>query len=80
MTETVFDLTESIKLVARYRKAKKIALALIQLGATPQQLKNIAASEEFELYRELSAKLAETHVPSPVTWQLVIEMVKEVTE
>lgn len=80
MTETTFDITESIKLVSRYRKAKKIALALIKLGATADSLKAVTKTDEFELYRKLSAEIAGTHVPSPVTWQLVIELVKEVTE
>lgn len=66
------------KLVARYRKARKIADALRTLpGATTENVATLGASETV---RAMAARLANTNVPSEVTWALVVELVRERTE
>ncbi len=70
------QVTEQIKLVARYRKAKKIALLLIAMGGNVESVKQLGASE---MGRTLAANAAKTHVPSDITWALVVALVEEVT-
>lgn len=63
-------------LVARYRKARKIANHLTLLeGASAA---SVAALGEQELGRVLAAQAAGTRVPSETTWALVVELVREV--
>ena len=57
-TLTKDQVTEQIKLVARYKKAKKIALALVALGANSQHLKNIAADVERRLGAARARRIA----------------------
>ncbi len=63
--------------MARYRKAKKIALLLIAMGGNVESVKQLGASE---MGRTLAANAAKTHVPSEVTWHLVNEMVTEILD
>jgi hypothetical protein len=62
-------------LVARYKKARLIAKSLLALGATAESAAHLG---KFEDGRRLAAAAAGTHVPSPVTWMLVVELVREV--
>lgn len=76
MTEmTKDDVTEACKLIARYKKAKKLALALVQHGADGESAVKLG---ETLVGRSLAAKAVGGHVPSDVTWALVVEMVKEI--
>lgn len=64
------------KLVARYRKAKKIAKALRHAvpGVTHQDAEDLGSTE---IGRELAGAVAHTNVPSDVTWALVVEMLRD---
>jgi hypothetical protein len=62
------------KLVARYRKARRIAQAIIDAGGDADATLTVGQTE---LGRTLAARVAGTHVPSEVTWALVFELVRE---
>jgi hypothetical protein len=61
-------------LVARYRKARKLANTMVSEGFTADETASITHNEPA---RKLAAKLAGTNVPSEVTWALVVELVRE---
>lgn len=66
----VYD-PETFKIVARYRKAKKLAAALVAHGAeTPEAVDSLVV-------RELATRVAEVNPSSDVTWALVKEMLRE---
>ena len=62
-------------LVARYRKARAIAKALLALGASKDDAIALGATE---VGRTLAAKAANVNAPSPTSWALVVELVGEV--
>ncbi len=67
--------TNTHRLVARYRKARKISNHLVMLqGADVASVENLGTSE---LGRTLAAQAAGVNVPSEMTWALVVEMVRE---
>lgn len=59
------------KLVARYKKARKIADHLLSLGVTD------VTPEPTEEMLELAGLASETNKPSLTTWALVAHLVKE---
>lgn len=62
-------------LVNRYRKARKCANALLAAGAPASQVEELGKSD---LGRKLTAQVAQCNTPSPTTWALVVELVREV--
>ena len=62
------------RLVARYRKARKIADALYKLEVPTDAF---AASSDNTALRTLAAQVAGTNVPSETTWALVVELITE---
>lgn len=62
-------------LVNRYRKARKCAQVLLALGADAATADQLGSTE---IGRALTAKAADCNTPSPTTWALVIELVREV--
>jgi hypothetical protein len=64
------------KLVAQYRKARKVADALVKLGATTASIPELEG-EQAEVYRRLAAEVAGTRVPSKESWALVLVLVEE---
>lgn len=73
---TVEDERAPHVLVARYRKARKLANALTLLeGANAASVADLGAQE---LGRVLAAQVAGVNVPSETTWALVVELVREV--
>ncbi len=85
MELTKDQVTEQIKLVARYRKAKKIALKIVSIAAgagddTQTTLETVQKLGQIETGRKLAAEAAGVNVPSVVTWALVIEMVTEILD
>lgn len=66
---------EPFKLVARYRKARKIANFLVLTGVS---VEDVAALGTSSLGRQLVAEKIGGHVPSETTWALVTELVREV--
>jgi hypothetical protein len=62
------------KLVARYRKARKIAVLLLAHGANAEA----AESLNSDIGRKVAAQAADVNVPSETTWALVVELVREV--
>lgn len=69
------DEREPHVLLARYRKARRVAKVLIQHGATAESALELGKTE---LGRTMAAQVAGTRVPSKVTWPLVVELVSEV--
>ena len=66
----VYD-PETFKIVARYRKARKLTRALLDHGAeTPEVVDSLVV-------RELATRVAEVNPSSDVTWALVKEMLRE---
>lgn len=63
-------------LVARYRKARKIATAFLASEAQPSADELIAVGE-YDAVRELAGKAVGVNTPSRVTWALVVELVNE---
>lgn len=74
MTLTADQTTEACKTIARYKKAKKISSLLIMLGGTKESVIELGKTE---MGRTLAANGASTHVPSEVTWELIVAMVEE---
>lgn len=62
-------------LVARYRKARKCAQALLASGADSASARSVGSTL---VGRTLTAKAADCNVPSETTWALVVELVHEV--
>ena len=62
------------KLVARYRKARAIALTLVRHGATVESIEALGALDGG---RKLAAEAAGVLVPSVTTWALVVELARE---
>lgn len=62
-------------LVARYRKARRCANALLANGADVTSTEQLGQSE---LGRKLTAQVAHCNTPSETTWALVVELVREV--
>lgn len=62
---------EEFKIVARYRKARKLTRTLLDAGAsTPEVVESTPM-------RRLAERLAEVNESSDVTWALVAEMLRE---
>lgn len=62
---------EEFKIVARYRKARKLSAVLIDHGAEGPEV------VDSPMIRTLATKLAEVNESSDVTWALVREMLRE---
>lgn len=64
------------KLVARYRKARKIATTLrrLQPGVAYEDAVVLGTTE---VGRTLAAEAAGTRIPSEVTWALVVEILRD---
>jgi len=62
---------EEFKIVARYRKARKLTAVLLDHGAETTEVVDSTP------LRRLAEKLAEVNESSNVTWALVREMLKE---
>lgn len=60
------------KLVARYRKARRIADKIHGIDASLEDLRDADLAT-----RALAAQLAGTHIPSECTWALVVELITE---
>lgn len=67
-------------LVARYRKARKLAdhlAAFVQAVNAEAAAESVAVLGRTEVGRALAAKAAGVNDPSPTTWALVVELVRE---
>jgi hypothetical protein len=75
--QAIADADNPHKLVAQYRKARKIADALLALGATIDSIPELEGAQG-DVYRRLAAAVAGTNVPSENgSWALVLELIRE---